>query len=135
MKQPTLILTIFLFTTLVMATQVMQFQGVLLSETSVDLQWTVDNEEGLQSFQLQRSPDGINFGPITGPIPADGSLSYSHIDTPMGFTGDETSRVYFYALYLIDTDGNSVVGGDPIEITFEISGVAITWGTLKAMFR
>jgi hypothetical protein len=124
-----------MFASLAMATQVMQFQGVLLSESSVDLQWTVDDEAGLQSFQLQRSPDGINFGPIADPIPADGSLSYSYIDTPMGFTGEETNRVYFYTLMLIDADGNSVVGGDPIEITFEISGVAITWGTLKAMFR
>ncbi|MBC8477924.1 MAG: hypothetical protein ISR91_03470 [Candidatus Delongbacteria bacterium] len=135
MKRLSLILAITLFAGLALATQVLVFRGVLLSESAVDLQWTVDDETGLSSFQLHRSADGITYEPIAAPIPADGSLSYSHVDTPMGFTGDETSRVYFYSLYLIDPQGQSQQGADPIEITFEISGVAMTWGTLKAMFR
>ncbi len=135
MRRLTPVIAISLLFGLAFATQVLQFRGELLSETSVELQWTVDDETGISGFQLRRSADGVTFNPIFDWLTADGSLSYSYIDTPMGFTGTDTERIYYYALYLRDNEGNFYLGCDPIEVNFIISNVTMTWGTLKAMFR
>ncbi len=64
------------------------------------LTWKVENESGLNYYDVERSYDGKNFDDI-GRVSATGQNMYSYTDAIAGASG-----VYYYRLKSVDIDGN-----------------------------
>ena len=82
------------------------------------LTWTVENEEGLGYYELQRSTDGQNFS-FVAKANATGNNSYSFTDN----VSRNLSSLYYYRLKIIDKDGK-----------FKYSGVVKIKLTSKGLF-
>lgn len=65
------------------------------------LTWTVNNEQDLSRYELQRSLDGVHFNTV-GNITATGNNNYSFNDN----INASLTAVYYYRLKSIDKDGN-----------------------------
>ena len=65
------------------------------------LSWTVNNEQDLRRYELERSTDGLHFS-TAGNIDATGNTNYSYNDNISGMS----ASVYYYRLKSIDKDGN-----------------------------
>ena len=65
------------------------------------LSWTVNNEQDLSRYELERSTDGLHFNTV-GNITATGNNQYSYNDNINGIS----ASVYYYRLKSIDKDGN-----------------------------
>ncbi|MEP7165283.1 MAG: alpha-amylase family glycosyl hydrolase [Ferruginibacter sp.] len=65
------------------------------------LSWTVNNEQDLSRYELERSTDGLHFSTV-GSVTATGSSNYSYNDNINGIS----AAVYYYRLKSIDKDGN-----------------------------
>lgn len=65
--------------------------------SGVQLNWTIDAEENTKGYEIERSADGRNYAPIA-PIMADGSRSYTFVDTKPLADG-------YYRIKALDNDG------------------------------
>ena len=83
------------------------------------LNWKVENEINLSSYDLQRSQDGQSFTTIAG-IKAIGSSNYSFTDTDIS-----QSPVYYYRLKMTDIDG-SYKFSSIIKIDGEVKYIAFS---------
>ncbi len=68
---------------------------------SNQLTWKVENEQGLNNYELQRGIDGKNFTGV-GQIKATGNNSYTYVDAVLA----RVSSTYYYRLKIIDKDGS-----------------------------
>lgn len=73
-----------------------QFTAKTVS-SGVLLNWTIDAEENTKGYEIERSADGRNYAPIA-PVMADGSRSYSYVDTKPLADG-------YYRIKATDYDG------------------------------
>jgi len=86
-----------------MPVRLIHFSGVLNNET-IHLQWQAEMETGFSHFNIQRSPDGINFmtvGKVTG-------AGNSHLNNYNYHDNDVRNRPeqkLFYRLQLMDKNG------------------------------
>ena len=65
------------------------------------LSWTVNNEQDLSHYELERSTDGLHFNTV-GNVTATGITNYSYTDNITGIS----ASVYYYRLKSIDKDGH-----------------------------
>ena len=65
------------------------------------LSWTVNNEQDLSRYELERSIDGLHFNTV-GNVAATGSNNYSYLDNINGIS----ASIYYYRLKSIDKDGH-----------------------------
>ncbi len=103
--------------------KLLNFEAELLN-TDAHLYWTSAMEEGLLSYEVQRSTDGVNFCPVAN-IQATGSTvslnEYSYTDNGLQ---NLNHRVIYYRLKLQDMDGNYSLG-PVIEVDLPNNGAGI----------
>ena len=69
-----------------------------LNNNTVDLQWKINNEINLRSFDVEYSTDGVSFSEL-------GSLNYHKGIANYTFTHLTPIQSNFYRLRMVDTDG------------------------------
>jgi len=130
------------------ATELLLFEGEVVDSDAVQLSWSVDSAAGLAGFVVERSTDDAVYRQIGDRLPIDG-LDYALVDRPglagAGEGGDEvdrggartdTEQRYFYRLWYVLPSGERLLASEqPIEVSFQLSTVSLTWGGIKAMFR
>jgi hypothetical protein len=130
---------------LVWALQLLEFSGEVVEEDAVRLSWRVDTVQGVAGFELERSTDNELYRQIGERLPASG-LDYSVLDRPgLNGSGGEVERggarvdaaqTYYYRLWIVLPSGErQPASSEPIEVSFQMSTVSLTWGGIKAMFR
>lgn len=91
---------VFLSSFVVVPVDILSFTGQNNGGTNL-LKWSVQNEQDLAYYELQRSDDGVDFVSVSD-ITATGRSSYDYTD--------DISRVYapvlYYRLRCVDRDGN-----------------------------
>ncbi len=65
------------------------------------LKWNVTNEQNLSHYELERSVNGRDFGPVAN-LTATGSSTYAYTDN----IATLSEPVYFYRLKIVDADGS-----------------------------
>lgn len=126
------------------AAQLLRFEGDVIDDESVRLQWEVDGIQGLAGFELERSTDNVVYRSIGDRLTVQG-LEYTFVDRPglAGAPGEanrgarvDTEQAYYYRLWFVLPSGERVAASDqPIAVNFQMSTVSLTWGGIKAMFR
>jgi hypothetical protein len=137
-----LILSLLLLPIMAAAVELLDFQGTVLDEQTVELRWLVDRVDNLAAFEIERSTDNEHFSPVSAPIPASSSLEYFLLDQPGVQAASnrgqqiDMDQTYYYRLYYI-LDDQSRVSASPqsVEVSFVMNTVSVTWGSIKAMFR
>lgn len=133
---------ILLLPLLAAAFELLDFQGAVLDEQTVELRWLLDRIEGVSGFEVERSTDDEHFQLIGNRIQASSAVEYSLIDQPgLSATGGrgqmiDMEQTYYYRLYYILPDQSRLSAHDrSVEVSFQMSTVSVTWGSIKAMFR
>lgn len=84
-----------------LATPWFHFSGSRTGESDVSLNWALDRERDLESFEILRSQDGVQFTSIGQISPqAKGATPYQFIDKEAS-----SQRTWFYQLILQDING------------------------------
>jgi 1,4-alpha-glucan branching enzyme len=91
---------VYLNTNLVLPVTLVSFTGKNNGNTNL-LSWKVDNENGLNYYELEQSIDGQKFSTIAQ-IKATGNSNYSYADN----ISSAASLLYYYRLKMVDIDGN-----------------------------
>lgn len=112
------------------ATVIDDFSGVAQGRSAV-IEWTTNSETGVTAFHVQRSYDGESFYTIHEEDPSGDNHSYRYIDNDLF---KNSIRTFYYRIGVRCADGQ--IEYSPIEdVTFSLSGILRTWGSIKAMFR
>jgi hypothetical protein len=95
------------------------------------LEWRSDNEQGLASYQVERSFDGLQFSSIAVIQPLGNNSNYVFEDHNLL---SSSNRTYYYRLNALMQNGDNVLS--PVKsVTLSFSGIQQTWGSIKALFR
>ena len=113
--------------------------GVVITEFTVNavgdqalLQWTSGIEGNLTKYKIERSVDGQTFFYINETLPAGNNHVYIFYDDTL--FKDSSQRLYYYRIKMTFSDGSfSYSEVKSVQVSF--SGLAETWGSIKAMFR
>ncbi len=98
---------------------------------SVLLEWSANLENGVVSYNVQRSFDGRQFFEVASIEPEGLSGSYSHIDEDLY---KETLNTYYYRIEVRMITGTPELS-ETEEVILSFSGIRRTWGSIKALFR
>jgi hypothetical protein len=144
LKRLNILLSLSLLCALAYASELLSFEALVQGDDSVLLQWEVDDTQDLSGFVLQRSVNNTHFHAITQVLPISGSY-YEYIDRPGlagGASEDKHLRLtdidqdYYYHLEAVHADGRRTqLSESAVHVSFEMSTVDVTWGSIKAMFR
>lgn len=113
-----------------MAEVVRDFTAVTM-DNQVVLRWTSGSEEMVSRYTIQRSFDGERFFNIGEVSPIGSGEHYEFTDDDL-FKG--RVNTYYYRIEVSFSDGRSEYS-TTVEVTMSSSGIARTWGSIKAMFR
>lgn len=102
------------------------YQGV-----DIRLDWSVSQEQGIESFELFRKKDGSEDLRKIATIPVSGKLSYSFLDDDL--YKNQSSHEVQYRLTLKKTD--RTVQHFFTTIQHNPTTVQRSWGSIKAMFK
>lgn len=91
---------VYLNTFIVVPVDILSFTGQNSGHNNF-LKWSVENEQGLDHYELQRSFNGVDFVSVSE-ITATGSRSYGYTDN----ISNIYAPVFYYRLKCIDRDGN-----------------------------
>jgi hypothetical protein len=136
-------LAILALPALLCAVSLLQFTGEVLDEQSVELRWRVDSVQGMSAFEVERSTDNEHFQVVGERVPANGGLDYSLLDRP-GLASapggrdrmTDVEQIYYYRLYyVLPSGGRLPANPEALRVSFTLSTVSVTWGSIKAMFR
>jgi hypothetical protein len=83
--------------------------NAVVQDTSAFVQWTVDGQNGITSYAIEKSVDGLNFTKI-GEIPA------SALQTTYNWTDDNMAAPSIY--YRIASIGNKVEYSKDVEVSY-----------------
>ncbi|MBC8455788.1 hypothetical protein H8D59_00905 [bacterium] len=92
------------------------------------------SETNVENFTIQRSVNEINFYNIESFIPKGTGTIYSFRDFPFQKSA-ATSTIYHYRICIAFDNGAEELFTDVVAVQSSVSGLARTWGTIKAMFR
>ena len=129
---------------LLWAVSLLQFTGEVLDEQAVELRWSVDSVQGMTAFDVERSTDNEHFQLVGERIPVNGGLDYMLLDSPglASLPGGGRDRmtdieqIYYYRLYyVLPSGGRLAANQEALQVSFQLSTVSVTWGSIKAMFR
>jgi hypothetical protein len=113
------------------ATELQYFTGKTESDTIL-LEWKTGTEDNLNRFEIERSASAPNNFVNIGSVTAIGNNSYYYFRDYV--TSQSSNPVYYYRLKLVDNSGGHVYS-QTITVTYVISSVRDTWGSIKAIFR
>lgn len=113
------------------ATELQYFTGKTESDTIL-LEWKTGIEDNLNRFEIERSASAPNNFVNIGSVTAIGNNSYYYFRDYV--TSQSSNPVYYYRLKLVDNSGGHVYS-QTITVTYVISSVRDTWGSIKAIFR
>lgn len=128
---------------LLRAASLLSFTGEVLDDQSVELRWRVDTVQGLAAFEVERSTDNEHYQVVGDRVAVDGGLDYLLLDRPgLAEAPDgrdrftDVEQTYYYRLYyVLPTGGRLPAAAEPLSVSFHLSTVTVTWGSIKAMFR
>jgi len=104
----------------VLTAKVLNFSGTVLNSKNI-LQWSVDDENPIKEYEVEKSTDGIHFITV-GVVDPGGANGYTFTDP------ENTSNVNYYRIKLINQGTNSLSYSKTImlynrTVTFKISPV------------
>ena len=111
--------------------QVIRDLSTSVEDQHAILDWDTGLENGVRSFNIQRSLDGHRFHDVATVEPEGNFHHYSWIDNDM-FKGQ--MNTYYYRIEVVMASGRSQYT-KVVEVTLVSSGITRTWGSLKAIFR
>lgn len=128
---------------LLWAVSLLQFTGEVLDEQTVELRWSVDSVQGMTAFDVERSTDNEHFQLVGERVQANGGLVYTLLDSPglASLPGGrdrvtDIEQTYYYRLYyVLPSGGRLAANQEALQVSFQLSTVSVTWGSIKAMFR
>ena len=107
----------------------------------VRVQWSTMNEEGLESFEIQRKATDGSFTLIGDEDAKGNPSSYEFVDDNelMKESGKESPKVqneskYSYRLKIIKED-QSFEYSNTVNVFHKTNSIRKTWGMIKEMFR
>ena len=96
------------------------------------LQWKSGVEGNLSKYKIERSINGQNFSYIHETYPEGNNHTYSYLDNSL--FKDYSQRIYYYRIKMTFSDGTFSYS-EVKSVNITLSGLAETWGSIKAMFR
>lgn len=101
----------------------------------IQITWKVVSGDGISSFVVQKSTDGVNWSDIGVVSYAGDNEVYQFTDTDVLMKNVNDANSSFYYRLKIQLTNNTTDYSDPIAASPRYSGIYRTWGSLKAMFR
>jgi len=95
------------------------------------LSWRSGIEANISQYRVQRSFDGERFFQIATIFPEGSSHNYSYTDSDLF---KDRINTYFYRIEAVK-EGGFTEQSSIARVTLISSGIARTWGSIKAMFR
>lgn len=97
--------------------ELLHFSGILMPQQWGLLTWETAQEMDLKGYELQYSPDGRDFIPVTF-VPAQGRPRYEYTHGPLA------PGQHYYRLKMLDTDGHFALSS---IVLLEVKGAAIQY--------
>lgn len=137
MKIKTVILLFIISTASLIAADNIYFTATS-SGNNVNIEWRLNDESNISSYQLERSSTGSNFISINSQAAKGSNFTYKYEDPDAfakdGNTDTQSKNIYTYRIKIIKKD-NSYSYSDPKTVIHKVSGIRRTWGMIKEMFR
>ena len=130
MKISTTILTLLIIATVYAGAYINYFHVRTESE-SVKLEWQTGDESNLKEFVIERKTPQTSYVEIATVTPEGSNSVYTYTDQNTYKTND---MVFVYRLKMVDYNGQVTYSTDT-SVSYSISGVKRTWGSIKAWFR
>ncbi len=92
------------------------------------------DETSVEKFTIQRSVDDVNFYNIESFIPEGAGTSYYFRDFPFQ-KSTAAPTIYHYRIRISFDNDSQEIFTETVDVQSSVSGLARTWGTIKAMFR
>ncbi len=94
--------TLPIFKQLVLPVRLLSFTGKWAG-SQVNLQWEIDQESGIDQYEVQRSDDGINFIKIGSVAAVNSTVRYTY-----SFTDSALSKpAYYYRIRIVEKSGST----------------------------
>lgn len=96
------------------------------------LQWKSGIEGNLTKYKIERSIDSQTYSYIHETLPAGNNHTYTYYDDDL--FKDYSQRIYYYRIKMTFADVTFCYS-EVKSVQITLSGLAETWGSIKAMFR
>ena len=110
-------------------TIIIEFSGVP-SENRIILNWKTGSEDNIEVFFVERSVNNKDYSKIGEVAPKGSNSEYEYFDNNL----TNVKNIYYYRLRIRRSDSTSQLS-ESIFVSFKISSLAKTWGSIKALFQ
>jgi hypothetical protein len=130
-----IVVLIFIVSGLLIASLTLQFFTAKPSGDGILIEWKTADEGGVNHFELERSANSPDNFIAFKTINSTGNNSYySFLDNGVNLRVNNNAAIYFYRLKCVFPNG-SYSYTNTISVSYSVSGIKSTWGSIKAIFR
>ena len=130
MKSVKVILIILTLSAMLFANAVIVEWKAEPSQDRIVLNWKTTSEVSVDKFVIERSTDNKHFTDIGEVVAQGAGFNYEFVDNNLG----KFKNLFYYRLRVVNKDG-SYQHNDSLPVIPNISSMAQTWGSIKALFR